>query len=332
MMRTKPAFWTALVSALASVALYLLTNNAYFSRFLLRLASPARQTRQTRQTIPRTHTPVDTSVDEVQYEDDDANTEINAEINAENKRVNNEKKDAYDALSVEDRTFCSTMMPSILHAVISVILALAACLKALSDNAITAHSSIISHPDESPSSVVSTHVSGFSYATLGFSFAYFVTDASVVCRRRISGPVILVHHLMTATGMAAGLLTGIGHVLTCVLVMNEITTPFVNARWLLDKAGNKESSLYVVNGVVMAVTWFIARILVFVPCFICAGWAWRDTRGALSVGARSLLFVVPAFLLVLNLHWFSRILAGLRKHLTKRAYASARPEEQHKNE
>lgn len=212
----------------------------------------------------------------------------------------------YSTFSAADKKHCDTLLPSMLHAVVSVTLASMHCADCLVKMYLEKNSEDVH---------LSRYTSCFSEAALGFSFAYFVVDAAVVYHRRISGAVVVIHHLMTAAGMAAGILTGFGHLLICLLILNEVTTPFVDMRWLLDKTGNKGSSLYFVNGVLLTLTWFFARIMVFVPCFVFASWAWKDTEAALSVGVRSLLFTVPSFLFVLNLHWFGRILKGLRKHI-----------------
>jgi hypothetical protein len=56
------------------------------------------------------------------------------------------------------------------------------------------------------------------------------------------------------------LLTGdFGHTLGLIAILAEFTTPFVNARWFLDKLGMKSSQLYFYNGLAMTFSWFIFR-------------------------------------------------------------------------
>lgn len=44
------------------------------------------------------------------------------------------------------------------------------------------------------------------------------------------------------------------------VTFTELTTPFVNQRWFFEQAGLKESRLYVINGALMWLSWFVIRI------------------------------------------------------------------------
>lgn len=72
---------------------------------------------------------------------------------------------------------------------------------------------------------------------------------------------------------------------------------------------------YLVNGLAMLATWTAWRVLLF-QAYLWLLWdTWPDLRGAIPNPQRSLLVVVPAILLGLNLVWFSAIVRGARKVL-----------------
>ncbi|MBA0574960.1 hypothetical protein Golob_024852 [Gossypium lobatum] len=63
------------------------------------------------------------------------------------------------------------------------------------------------------------------------------------------------------------MLTGEGQLYTFMVLISETTTPGINLRWYLDTVGMKRSKAYLVNGVVIFVAWFVARVLLFMYLF-----------------------------------------------------------------
>ena len=103
-----------------------------------------------------------------------------------------------------------------------------------------------------------------------------------------------------------------GHIFGMCAVLMETTTPFVNQRWFFAQSGIKSGVLYLVNGLVMTVLWFLLRILVFF---------WLGTR---LFAMREQVFSVPlyksGFILFsyaggfsLQIFWFRKILKGALK-------------------
>ena len=72
---------------------------------------------------------------------------------------------------------------------------------------------------------------------------------------------IALHHLAALASVLASALSGQGHAYTLLLLATEVTTPFVNARWVLDKSGLKDHPIYLINGIAMAGTWLAVRVL-----------------------------------------------------------------------
>lgn len=73
--------------------------------------------------------------------------------------------------------------------------------------------------------------------------------------------LVAAHHVAALASVAASALTGQGHAFTLLLLGTEATTPFVNLRWTLDKARLRSHPAYLINGITMAVSWLIVRIL-----------------------------------------------------------------------
>lgn len=69
-----------------------------------------------------------------------------------------------------------------------------------------------------------------------------------------------IHHLAALASVLSSALTGHAHAYTLLLLATEATTPFVNFRWLMDKANMREHPIYVANGMAMALSWAIVRM------------------------------------------------------------------------
>lgn len=110
--------------------------------------------------------------------------------------------------------------------------------------------------------------------------------------------------------VAASACTGQGQAYTLLLLFTELTTPMVNVRWVLDKAGLTAHPAYLINGLVMAAAWLAARILFIALYFFPLAWRHRGEEAALAPPCRALLHAVPPTLLALNLYWFGKIVRG----------------------
>jgi hypothetical protein len=102
---------------------------------------------------------------------------------------------------------------------------------------------------------------------LPFFLGYIVADTTIILQHlsvwKANGP-ILAHHVMAAIGFGQVLLLGYGQGYAAAGFAMEITTPFVNLRWHLDKAGmSKGSRVYVMNGLVLVALWVLFRILFY---------------------------------------------------------------------
>lgn len=141
---------------------------------------------------------------------------------------------------------------------------------------------------------------------LALSLGYFAADTLTCVWYGIGNTPMLIHHVFCIAGVGAALLCGRGHLHACWMLVTEVTTPLVTLRWILDKSGMKRTSLYVVNGVTMAITWSIFRVALF-PLYFRLLWM-SDTRVELErapiyvdVMYIPIAVLCPACLFVMNL-------------------------------
>jgi len=124
----------------------------------------------------------------------------------------------------------------------------------------------------------------------------------------------LCHHVFTVLawmGMGAG---GYSQGLSLMLISCEITTPFVNMRWFLDKSGMKNTMLFKINGLCMLFFWFIFRIVGY---FSVAPSVYAHRKAVLSLPPFEMFIYLFSYVVggVLMLLWFSKMVSGALKVL-----------------
>ena len=97
-----------------------------------------------------------------------------------------------------------------------------------------------------------------------------------------------------------------------LVLLSELTTPLVNLRWMLDKAGLRHLQLYTVNGLLLLLAWGVARVALFIPFYLHVLQHWSEII-TIPMHAIVLLIGVPALLFVLNTVWFVKIVKGAYK-------------------
>ncbi|SGZ49014.1 CIC11C00000000592 [Sungouiella intermedia] len=160
-----------------------------------------------------------------------------------------------------------------------------------------------------------TPYSGFiSAITIG----YFVWD-SVVCtlHLKLFGVGFLLH------GFAALFVFGCSLKPFCLpwvpaFLLFELSTPFVNINWFASKlpAGTISDRVVAINGICLLVTFFLVRIL---WGFYAVGFVMVDMyrlRGHAHAFFPFMVLSLNVMLNVLNVYWFSRMLAIAKKKIT----------------
>ncbi|XP_023007223.1 transmembrane protein 56-B-like isoform X1 [Cucurbita maxima] len=160
--------------------------------------------------------------------------------------------------------------------------------------------------------------SSLSDMTLGFSIGYFLSDLAMVLWffPALGGLEYVLHHGLSLFSIIQSLLSGQGQVYILMVLFTEITTPFVNLRWYLDNAGQKNSNLYVINGIALFFGWLVARIVLFIYFFGHMFKHFDEVKSVYPLGFYTLL-AVPPMLAVMNVFWFWKIARGMIKTLKK---------------
>ncbi|VAH81206.1 unnamed protein product [Triticum turgidum subsp. durum] len=122
---------------------------------------------------------------------------------------------------------------------------------------------------EDVNGIIIDRKSWLSDSMFGVSIGYFLTDLGMILWHfpSLGGKEFLLHHGLSMYAICLALFSGKAHMYILMVLFTEATTPFVNLRWYLEVAGQKDHNLYLYNGLAMFVGWLIARIILFVYFF-----------------------------------------------------------------
>lgn len=173
--------------------------------------------------------------------------------------------------------------------------------------------------DGGPYGPVVFRSSVLSQVILGVSIGYFLSDLVMILwvYPALGGKEYVLHHLLSMTSLALSLYSGQGHIYIYLVLFSEITTPLVNVRWYLSKAGMKNSKSYTLNGILLFFGWLVARVLLFGYFFIHMYLHYDQVKQIFAAGFY-FLFIAPPTLALMNIFWFYKILTGLLRTLRKR--------------
>eukprot|EP00929_Paragymnodinium_shiwhaense_P024256 TRINITY_DN14987_c0_g1_i3.p1 TRINITY_DN14987_c0_g1~~TRINITY_DN14987_c0_g1_i3.p1 ORF type:complete len:289 (+),score=11.25 TRINITY_DN14987_c0_g1_i3:76-942(+) len=162
---------------------------------------------------------------------------------------------------------------------------------------------------------------------LGFLVADLlsVTICDVINRWRPVDWSIIFHHCFIVTFFSIGYTHDCGIWFGVTLLINELSTPFVNAHWYITFTGQKEKPIYVQNGLAMLFSFTLCRIL-FIPFsfyqlasvgFCRAGGNPTYVWGSWVMGTG---YVV---LFLMNVMWWQKMVQGAVKKLFPAKSSSA---------
>ncbi|MCO5577544.1 hypothetical protein L7F22_031375 [Adiantum nelumboides] len=159
-----------------------------------------------------------------------------------------------------------------------------------------------------------------SQVILGMSVGYFISDLAMILwfYPKLGGKEYVIHHFLSMLSLNLSFFKGEGSFYVYMLLLSEVTTPFVNIRWYLSSAGMKKSRAYAINGVLLFFGWMIARVLLFAYLLIHL-YGHFDQVKQLSKGSYYCLVIVPPCLAAMNVVWFIKVAKGMLKTLSKRA-------------
>lgn len=148
---------------------------------------------------------------------------------------------------------------------------------------------------------------------------------AVLVRDFSSGGAIqnYVHHALVIIGSSTALYLGrFFCAIASSTIITEVTTPFVNIRYLLYFHGKQSGPAYFYNGLAMTFSFFSVRVLFMIYCvFVLLIPANRETDFSKEpsfpyiAGQASIYFYLC--LLGLNCFWFKKMMAGTLKYLGK---------------
>lgn len=162
-----------------------------------------------------------------------------------------------------------------------------------------------------------------------FFLAYITVDlvlCSCFIKDKSTGAVQnYIHHVLGIGGSSAGLLCGrMILTLSCATLFTELSTPFVSMRALLSIHKKTDTKLYLVNGLLMTISFFFCRVL-FQP-WITIKYLWpavinrpQNTDQMYAVTRYYCYFSIFLYigLCVLNFFWFYKMASGLVKFIFK---------------
>lgn len=160
-----------------------------------------------------------------------------------------------------------------------------------------------------------------SDAIFGLSLGYFLSDLAMILWLfpSLGGKEYILHHGLSMYSIFLSLISRQGQIYILMVLFTEITTPFVNLRWYLDVAGQKNSTLYIYNGVALFFGWLIARIILFIYFYIHMYLHFDQVKRVFPLGFYSLL-IAPSTISVMNVIWFKKIFRGMMKTLSRRKH------------
>lgn len=166
------------------------------------------------------------------------------------------------------------------------------------------------HDDALPSSKGVLHATSLlSISTFWYSLGYFFADTAIMLSTQ-GFSLMLIHHIGGIIALAGTMLSTKCHLYGLLLLSTEMTTPFINVRWLLVKADRKSTQLFLVNSVCIFFGWVLGRILLFIYLFQHM-WERRDVMSTFPLYVQTLAPGIAIVLFTLNLLWFWRICCGI---------------------
>lgn len=159
------------------------------------------------------------------------------------------------------------------------------------------------------------------------SIGYFVFDGilTAVTPTIPGGQLMLFHHVLSVlTHFYPVIVCHYGLPISLIGYMAELSTPFVNARWMLKEAGGGSgTTAYMINGVLMAVVFFGCRIVNCGYMLYMIYVAHPAATGGDSLGAGlgggvfgNAIAPLATVFYVLNLYWMAKIGKGIVAVLT----------------
>ena len=170
---------------------------------------------------------------------------------------------------------------------------------------------------------------------LAVASGYFVWDFfTCLYNVKTEGWAYVGHGIMCCCVYSYGLFGQTYHLYGAILLAWELSTPFVQLRWLLKLLGLEDGKLYYYNGIMMLLMFFLVRIVLGYACSIHFFYTGLNELFNTPPAARHiptpwlLMYMgANAFLNGLNTNWFLKMVNGALKLLRKQKAAAAKKAE-----
>ena len=160
-------------------------------------------------------------------------------------------------------------------------------------------------------------------ALIRFSLGYFITDfVFVMADREMRRDVMnFCHHTISMFGIWLGVYNdGVALFWIVYRFFSELSTTFVNIRWCMSAVNYpKSSSAYIVNSLMLAVTFYIARIFIIPYHWYTMYYVYLDPSITMVWPLFIRYWMIITFVVfdILNIVWAYKIVAGGYKLLNK---------------
>ena len=148
-----------------------------------------------------------------------------------------------------------------------------------------------------------------------FSTGYIIFDTILLILNRgeqsIFGWPIFIHHIVSILTVLLNFTFGFASAGGIFLLITESSTPFVNLRWMLVKCSLRDSIWYSCNGIALAATFFMCRVVWPISGALYYNMYYRHLIVKVPVILEIIAWMFLAFYVVLNARWFSQIYHGL---------------------
>jgi len=151
---------------------------------------------------------------------------------------------------------------------------------------------------------------------LAFSTGYFLYDFFIIHIHASTGlwdAATFLHHVIAIICNIAVLMSGEAEYFLGFFLFTEATTPFINQRWFCSVTNMRESTLYLVNGLLMFLGWMVVRvgIMSYIMWLIISE---RQTGfSKMTLTMQAVAFPSLALAWLLNMYWGYLIGKGFMK-------------------
>eukprot|EP01113_Clastostelium_recurvatum_P017194 TRINITY_DN2011_c0_g1_i2.p1 TRINITY_DN2011_c0_g1~~TRINITY_DN2011_c0_g1_i2.p1 ORF type:complete len:293 (-),score=57.06 TRINITY_DN2011_c0_g1_i2:37-843(-) len=157
---------------------------------------------------------------------------------------------------------------------------------------------------------------------------YFAYDLCLIMiNRSLLAPTTIIHHVLGLWLFGIGRFLRMGHSLLLIYTLTECTTPLVNLRWMLAVLNLKNTSLYLNNGIGMALGFLLVRSFIIPSmCFYLLYSKYDISLLVIPTIIRYSCYSGMAIIHVVNTYWTFLIWQGLFKAFKDSKQGSSKQE------